>query len=72
VINRGARVTARLASKSSLALVIYHLQSLKDTARALADQLQSILGALEVNVAFRMSLLTRTMHEHEADELSKQ
>ncbi|CAE6494132.1 unnamed protein product [Rhizoctonia solani] len=72
VINRGARMTMRLASKTSLALIVYYLQSLKDSAEALTQQLQSSLAALEVNVALTMNILTSTMHEAEASEIHEQ
>ncbi|CAE6540613.1 unnamed protein product [Rhizoctonia solani] len=62
----------RLASKTSLALVVYYLRPLKDSADALAQQLHSVLAALEVNVALRMSVLHSTMGETEAAEIQEQ
>ncbi|EUC59159.1 hypothetical protein RSOL_298710, partial [Rhizoctonia solani AG-3 Rhs1AP] len=59
-------------SKTSLALIIYHLRSLKDSAEALAQQLQAVLAALEVNVALRINVLNSTMHEAEATEIHEQ
>jgi hypothetical protein len=65
-------MTMRLASKTSLALVVYYLRSSKGSAEALAQQLQSILAALEVNVLLRLSMLKDTIYEAEATELHEQ
>ncbi|EUC59160.1 hypothetical protein RSOL_299120, partial [Rhizoctonia solani AG-3 Rhs1AP] len=72
VINRGARLTMRLVSKTSLTLIVYYLRLLKTYADALVQQLQSSLAALEVNIALRINVLTSMMHEAEATEIHEQ
>ncbi|KAG9090584.1 hypothetical protein FRC06_000974, partial [Ceratobasidium sp. 370] len=72
VINRGARTTMRLASRTALALVVYHLHAHTDWAKALAEQLQSALAVFEVNVATHVRLLHLGTDADEATELLEQ
>ncbi|KAG8795542.1 hypothetical protein FRC12_012981 [Ceratobasidium sp. 428] len=71
-VNRGARTTMRVASGTSVALVVYHLRSLAHEARALADQLLSALQVFYVNVAWQTRLLHHAIKPEEAEEFFKE
>ncbi|KAB5589099.1 hypothetical protein CTheo_7461 [Ceratobasidium theobromae] len=66
-INRGARTTMRVASRASVALVIYHLNSHAAAARTLADQITSSMQVFFVNVAWQTRLIHHGIRSHEAE-----
>ncbi|KAG8736718.1 hypothetical protein FRC10_009027 [Ceratobasidium sp. 414] len=51
VINRGARLTMRVALPTSVVLVVFHLASLKQLALSIYEQVQATLGSFEINLA---------------------
>ncbi|KAG8720298.1 hypothetical protein FRC09_009791 [Ceratobasidium sp. 395] len=71
-VNRGSRTTMRVASKTSVALVVYHLRSLADEARTLAEQLLSALQVFYVNVAWQTRLIHHAIKPEEAEEFFKE
>ncbi|KAG8739121.1 hypothetical protein FRC10_006119 [Ceratobasidium sp. 414] len=66
-INRGARCTMRVAPRSSVALVVYHLKSHAAEAQTLAEQLLSALQVFYVNVAWQTRLLHHSIQSNEAE-----
>ncbi|KAG9102124.1 hypothetical protein FS749_015707 [Ceratobasidium sp. UAMH 11750] len=68
-INRGARRTMRISPRTAVALVVFHLQSLKDLADSLAQQVQAALGVFEINVATELRLLHHGLGESEAEAI---
>ncbi|KAG8682301.1 hypothetical protein FRC09_016865 [Ceratobasidium sp. 395] len=62
----------RVASKTSLALVVYHLRPLASEARTLADQLMSALQVFYVNVAWQTRLIHHAIQPEEAEEFFKE
>ncbi|KAG8722671.1 hypothetical protein FRC08_014416 [Ceratobasidium sp. 394] len=68
-INRGARCTMRVAPRTCVALVVYHLKSHAADAQALADQLLSALQVFYINVAWQTRLLHHSIGSKEAEGL---
>ncbi|KAG8774396.1 hypothetical protein FRC12_001992 [Ceratobasidium sp. 428] len=49
-INRGYRATRRMAIKSAVVIIVYHLKHLRDEAEALTEQLCAYLQVFEIHV----------------------
>ncbi|KAG9083459.1 hypothetical protein FRC06_004524 [Ceratobasidium sp. 370] len=72
IINRGARLTMRLALRSSVVLVVFYLASLKQLAGSIYDQIQASLGSFEVNLASFCSVLHQGLSEEDETVLREQ
>ncbi|CUA72103.1 adenosinetriphosphatase [Rhizoctonia solani] len=68
-INRGARTTMRVTSRTSVAIIIYHLNSFNALARSLSEQLHAALASFYIPVACQTRLIHRGFTSHEADLL---
>ncbi|KAG8734409.1 hypothetical protein FRC11_014255 [Ceratobasidium sp. 423] len=66
-INRGARATTRVVSRTSVAIIIYHLHSYTALAKSLSEQLNAALSAFYVPVACQTRLIHRGFTSGEAE-----
>ncbi|KAG8739115.1 hypothetical protein FRC10_006113 [Ceratobasidium sp. 414] len=62
----------RIAPRTAVALVVFYIQSLRDLADSLAQQIQAALGVFEMNVATELRLLHHGLGESEAEEIHNQ
>lgn len=72
IINRGSRSTRRITSRSSVALVIFRLDSQQVEAQSLFDQVSSALCAFEVEVVSHIRAIGKALDEEEAAAIHNQ
>ncbi|KAG9099552.1 hypothetical protein FRC06_005155 [Ceratobasidium sp. 370] len=72
IINRAARLTMRLALRSSVVLVVFHISSLRQLALSIYDQILSALCSFEINVASVCTLLHEGLAKENEEELQDQ
>ncbi|KAG8690925.1 hypothetical protein FRC11_008079 [Ceratobasidium sp. 423] len=64
---RGSRVTRRVSIKASVAIVVYYLKALQETASALTKQLCSALAVFEIHVIPVFIKLNRKVEVYKAE-----
>ncbi|KAG8713770.1 hypothetical protein FRC11_011061, partial [Ceratobasidium sp. 423] len=68
-VNQGARATMHMSSRTSLAVVIYHLHAMTPFAKSLSEQLHAALSSFYVTVAFQTRLIHRSFVPEDADAM---
>ncbi|KAG8734419.1 hypothetical protein FRC11_014265 [Ceratobasidium sp. 423] len=68
-INRGARATTRISPRTSVAIIIYHLNAYNALAKSLSEQLNAALSSFLMTVACQTRLIHRGFTESEADAM---
>ncbi|GAB1528110.1 hypothetical protein RhiTH_011301 [Rhizoctonia solani] len=72
IINRGSRSTRRIASRASLALLIFYLDNQESQARSLMDQVSSALRVFEVEVISHMRVIGSQVDDNKATSIHRQ